>query len=105
MRVIQDLARVQHVGVAGDRADARVGEALHELAQRVGLERAVGVDERDDLRAGRRMPAAIAARLPRFSGKSITRTRGSPSATDVDLAQRAVRGAVVDDHELELLPG
>ena len=52
-----------------------------------------------------RMPAAIAARLPRFSGKSITRTRRLAGGDRSDLGQRAVGGAVVDDDDLELLGG
>ena len=82
MRVIHELARVQHVGVAGDRAHLGVGEALHQLpAGRRGSSTLSESTKATISALVARMPAAIAARLPRFSGKSITRTRGFSAAT------------------------
>jgi hypothetical protein len=40
---------VAHPRVARDRADVRLGEALHEKPQRVGLEDRVGVDGDGDV--------------------------------------------------------
>ena len=51
-----------------------------------------------------RMPAAIAARLPRFSGKLDHPDAAAGVALDLaHLDQRAVGRAVVDGHELELV--
>ena len=47
------VGAVLHVGVAGHGGHAAVAERLDDLAQRVGLERRVRVDEADDLRVGR----------------------------------------------------
>ena len=47
------VGAVLHVGVAGHGSHAAIAERLDDLAQRVGLERRVRVDEADDLRLGR----------------------------------------------------
>ena len=47
------VGAVLHVGVAGHGGHAVVAERLDDLAQRVGLERRVRVDEADDLGVGR----------------------------------------------------
>ncbi len=55
-----------------DRPDARVGERLHERLSASGSTTESESTNTITSAAVARMPAAIAARLPRFSGKSIT---------------------------------
>ncbi len=98
------LADVQHVGVAADGADLRVGQRLDEHAQRVGLDRRVGVHEDDHLGLGRadagRHGGALAAVLGEVDHPDATVGLGGDL---LHLGERPVGRAVVDGDQFELL--
>ena len=75
MRVIHVSREFCDLGVAGDRSHARVGEAAARCRRSAFGSSALSESTNAITSAlVALMPAAIAARLPRFSGNSITRT-------------------------------
>ena len=67
---------------AADIRDVGIGEVAHELAQRIGLPRAVRVGERDDVAVGLANGAVLRRNLARRAGcGSRARRRASASAS------------------------
>ena len=65
--------------MTGDRAHLRLREAPHDACRSASRSSELSESTKATTAADvARMPAAIAARLPRFSGKAITRTEPVP---------------------------
>ena len=92
---------VADLGVAGDRADLRIGEPAGEPRDRLRLELGVGVERDDDLAVGELEAAVERMRLAAIGQASAAARAARPAKAAATIVAGPVARAVVDHDHLD----